>query len=397
MKPSHLKEKITLIGFITLLLLMIALITEILFHFQLMNHQVKELVEKTHSKLAYAFAMRDAIQLRANGLKTILLQPDPFLRDEEYLRFQTYAAQYRQAREGILNLGLSSQELKLHKKLSEHVSAAQPLNEYVNDLLRVEEEGSEQLSIAVTQAIQAQNALLSLLDSFIALEKIEVSQSVAETDAAYQQNLQYIILFSALILMLGVAIATWVVRQGNYQHRQLSYQASHDVLTGLLNRAAFEQQLSMALNDYQLKGQSYGLLYMDLDFFKQVNDSCGHPAGDKLLQDLTQEIQQCLRKSDHFGRMGGDEFTVLLTHCQHPVVLKVANRILQCVADFKFIWEGKTFQIGISIGIACIDQHTDSISTLLNLADEACYAAKAKGRNCIHIALSQSQSTAHNR
>jgi len=387
MTPHNHKEKITLIGFVILLLLMIGLITEILWQFQAMNLQVKDLVAKTHSKLAYAFSMRDAIRLRANGLKTMLLQTDPFLRDQEYLRFQDYAGQYRRARIGIIALGLSQQELHLHEKLRMHTRESMPLNEYVNDLLRADENNSYKLARAVDKAIQAQNNLLIILDKFIALEKSDVMNSVANADRAYQNSIQYVVIVSSLILILGMAIAAWVVRQANFHHAQLSYQANHDVLTGLLNRAAFEHRLSLALEEYVNKGQEYGLLYMDLDFFKQVNDTCGHPAGDKLLQELTQVIQQqCLTSKDYFGRMGGDEFTVLLADCERMAVLGIAKTILQCVANFSFVWEQQTFKVGISIGVACIEEHTSSISGLLNLADKACYAAKAKGRNCVQIA-----------
>ena len=284
-------------------------------------------------------------------------------------------------------MGLSQQESQLHEKLRTHTRAAMPLNEYVNDLLRAYENDSKKLSQAVDKGIQAQNDLLIILDEFIALEKSDVMQSVKNADKAYQNSIQYVAIVSSLILILGMAIAAWVVRQANEHHAQLSYQANHDVLTGLLNRAAFEHRLSLALNEYVNKGQEYGLLYMDLDFFKQVNDTCGHPAGDRLLQELTQTIQQhCLKSKDYFGRMGGDEFTVLLANCDRLAVLSAANTILQCVADFNFIWEKQTFKVGISIGVACIEKHTSSTSGLLNLADKACYAAKAKGRNCVQIA-----------
>ncbi len=385
MKLDQHKDKITLMGFVALLALMLGLIAEVFFQFQSMNQKAQVLVKDTHAKLTHAFSMRDAIQSRANGLKTMLLQPDPFLRDEEYLRFQEYAGQYRQARERIMRLNLSPLERQLHESLRKHTREAMPLNEHVNELLRAETD-AKTLTLAVDQAIQAQNSLLMILDRFIVLEKQEVARAVAGSEAAYQRSLQNILTVSGLILLLGIAVATWVVRQANGYHRELSYQANHDALTGLLNRPAFERRLSFALADYRNKGQEYGLLYMDLDFFKQVNDTCGHPAGDKLLQELTVEIQDCLDKEDAFGRMGGDEFTVLLDNCSREQVLKVANRILASVAAFDFAWEGEHFPIGVSIGVACIEKYTDSISCLLNLADKACYAAKAKGRNCIQIA-----------
>jgi Amt family ammonium transporter len=171
------------------------------------------------------------------------------------------------------------------------------------------------------------------------------------------------------------------------KHRQqeLSYQASHDNLTGIHNRSEFDRRLQHALERFNTEGVHYTLCYLDLDQFKIINDTCGHIAGDELLRQITQTLKSELRESDFISRLGGDEFGIILSGCDETAAVNIAEKIREAVSKFHFNWEGRTFQIGVSIGVVSISDPSDSCHHLLSSADVACYAAKEKGRNQVHV------------
>lgn len=165
---------------------------------------------------------------------------------------------------------------------------------------------------------------------------------------------------------------------------QLHFLARHDPLTGLVNRREFEHRLDLALSEAHREGVRHSLLFMDLDQFKLINDTCGHIAGDELLRQVTMQIQQQMRSGDTLARMGGDEFGVLLEGCSGSNALHVANKIRTTIQDFRFVWDNKVFTLGVSIGLVSISDQVESVKALLSLADAACYAAKDAGRNRVH-------------
>jgi diguanylate cyclase (GGDEF)-like protein/PAS domain S-box-containing protein len=165
----------------------------------------------------------------------------------------------------------------------------------------------------------------------------------------------------------------------------LSHQATHDALTGLINRREFERRLATLVESTRTKEMHHVLCYMDLDQFKIVNDTCGHIAGDKLLRQLAFLLMNRVRNSDTLARLGGDEFGVLLESCPMEPALRLANDLIRIVNDFRFVWEGTTFEIGVSIGMVPITPESTSPVELMSQADSSCYAAKDRGRNRVHV------------
>ena len=165
---------------------------------------------------------------------------------------------------------------------------------------------------------------------------------------------------------------------------QLAHQVSHDALTNLTNRSAFEQRLDQLLEGIH-PGETHALLYIDLDQFKVVNDTCGHTAGDELLRQLAQVLLDCIRRTDVLARLGGDEFGILLINCDLAHASATADKIRQAVKDFRFAWINSVFEIGASIGVVEINADNLNASTIMSSADLACYAAKDSGRNRVHI------------
>ncbi len=185
--------------------------------------------------------------------------------------------------------------------------------------------------------------------------------------------------------ILGAVLVVRDVSHERRLRRQLGWQASHDALTGLLNRAAFEMAVTSVLQSAKAERSRHALLFMDLDRFKVVNDTCGHLAGDTLLQQLAKLLQEAMRDSDVLARIGGDELGGLLLRCPIDQAELLADELREKIHQFRFRWGEHAFDVGVSIGIVEIDEDSVSASELLNAADQACYLAKAHGRNRVHV------------
>jgi len=190
----------------------------------------------------------------------------------------------------------------------------------------------------------------------------------------------------------GAVLVFHDVTQTRSMAKELEFHANHDELTGLINRRQFEERLGHCLKSLKTKHADYALFYMDLDQFKVINDTCGHQAGDELLCLLTALIKPRLRERDTLGRLGGDEFGILLEHCPPEKALQIANQIRELIEDFRFPWENQVFNLGISIGMVNLMDVWDIEGVdLLKLADTACYAAKDAGRNRVHVYQTEDQ------
>jgi len=174
------------------------------------------------------------------------------------------------------------------------------------------------------------------------------------------------------------------VSEARELNRRLSYHASHDVLTGLVNRREFENRMERALKSAKARETSYALCVLDLDQFKIVNDTCGHSAGDALLGQVGALLKSKVRWRDTLSRLGGDEFGILLESCSLDEAMRTAEALREVVKNFKFTWEERTFRLGASIGVVPISADNADVASVLSAADSACQAAKEAGRNRVH-------------
>jgi diguanylate cyclase (GGDEF)-like protein/PAS domain S-box-containing protein len=177
--------------------------------------------------------------------------------------------------------------------------------------------------------------------------------------------------------------------------RQMTYQASHDALTGLVNRREFERRLREAMDSAQTGDATHALCYLDLDRFKVVNDTCGHTAGDNMLREVATILKEAVRDSDTAGRIGGDEFALLLVGCPLDKARQIADDVVRSVNDYRFIWKDKIFNVGVSIGLVEIGRGGGSIEDLMNSADSACYVAKKQGG--VHVQVYSAREEANAR
>ncbi|GAB7126427.1 hypothetical protein JCM19000A_09340 [Silvimonas sp. JCM 19000] len=181
--------------------------------------------------------------------------------------------------------------------------------------------------------------------------------------------------------VIGIVLVLHDATRERQYAANLSWQASHDALTGLVNRREFERRLAQLYNRTQQRSAQHALMFLDLDQFKIVNDTCGHAAGDELLRQLAGVLQQHLRQTDTLARIGGDEFGVLLENCAPEQALRIAETLRQSVRDFHFAFGSQSFTVGASIGMVHLGDNTMALQELLRAADAACYMAKEKGRN----------------
>ncbi|HEY2686559.1 MAG TPA: EAL domain-containing protein [Steroidobacteraceae bacterium] len=176
--------------------------------------------------------------------------------------------------------------------------------------------------------------------------------------------------------------------------RQITYQASHDALTGLVNRREFERRLQEAMDQAQTGDTAHALCYLDLDRFKTVNDTCGHTAGDNMLREVASLIKDAVRDSDTVGRLGGDEFALLLVGCPLDKARQIADDVVRSVNEYRFVWKDKIFNVGVSIGLVEIGRDGGTIEDLMNSADSACYVAKKQGGLHVHVYSAREEASA---
>ncbi len=167
--------------------------------------------------------------------------------------------------------------------------------------------------------------------------------------------------------------------------RDLVYRATHDPMTGIYNRREFERRLQLALESSRDHGIEHALCYLDLDFFKTINDTCGHLAGDELLKQISMVLRRRVRSKDVLARVGGDEFALLLDDCSLDTAGRVAGEMGKSLHNFRFNWEGTSISTGASIGVVRVAADSGSLDEVLRAADVACRVAKEDGRNCVHV------------
>ncbi|MBI3562634.1 MAG: EAL domain-containing protein [Gammaproteobacteria bacterium] len=222
--------------------------------------------------------------------------------------------------------------------------------------------------------------LLGAVEVFVPLGKIETLAKTERNLAFY--TVLGVAIFGLLVMGFFIYIDTKRVRE---LARELTWHAQYDKLTGLLNRVSFDIRLKELHTHAKQWKEHHALLFLDLDQFKVINDTCGHMAGDSLLQELSPLLIQCIRDSDTLARLGGDEFGILLRNCTLEQAQQIAEKILGMIQHYAFDWHGKLFSVGVSIGVVAITPHSGDVASLMSAADMACYAAKDQGRNRVHI------------
>jgi diguanylate cyclase (GGDEF)-like protein/PAS domain S-box-containing protein len=192
----------------------------------------------------------------------------------------------------------------------------------------------------------------------------------------------------------GVAVVLHDVSELRGLARQMSYQASHDALTGLVNRREFERRLAESIEVSRGSQQTHVMCYLDLDRFKAVNDTCGHMAGDNMLREIATLLRDAVRDSDTVARLGGDEFGILLISCPLDKARQIAGDVCRSVNDYRFVWKDRIFSIGVSVGLVEVGREGGEIEDVMSAADSACYVAKQNDGSHVHVYSARDEAVA---
>jgi diguanylate cyclase (GGDEF)-like protein/PAS domain S-box-containing protein len=253
----------------------------------------------------------------------------------------------------------------------------QAQGQHIDEIVRlIDEQAGAQVENPVLRSLR-EGRVVGLADNVLLVSRDGTEIAIQDSAAPIQDGNGEVV---------GAVMVFHDVSHERQLHRKLSYYASHDSLTGLINRREFEERLSDAVGSARREETlAFALLYMDLDQFKVVNDTCGHAAGDLLLRQLGDLLQSRVRGSDVLARLGGDEFAVLLSECSMTQAIQVADDLREAISNFRFSWRDGAMQVGVSIGIVPVVQDSPGVGGLLSAADVACYVAKDLGRNRIHV------------
>jgi diguanylate cyclase (GGDEF)-like protein/PAS domain S-box-containing protein len=238
------------------------------------------------------------------------------------------------------------------------------------------DEGSGQAAPDPVQAVLKEGCTVQMSTNTVVVRRDGTEIAVDESAAPIRDRAGNI---------AGVVLVFHDVSRERQYAAKLSYQATHDELTGLINRREFEHRLTRALQSAAELRRHHAVMYLDLDQFKVVNDTCGHAAGDEMMRQVTALLQRRLREGDTLARLGGDEFGVLLENCPPEPALRIAEELRQTVSECPFAWNNRTFNTGVSIGLVNVSDGSFSLADVLSAADTACYMAKEKGRNRVQL------------
>jgi diguanylate cyclase (GGDEF)-like protein/PAS domain S-box-containing protein len=232
-----------------------------------------------------------------------------------------------------------------------------------------------------------ENRVITLADNSVLINQEGVEIPIQDSAAPIRDRIGN---------MIGAVMVFHDVSKESRLFRQLSYQASHDALTGLINRQEFENCIVTALENSRANpSHEHALLYIDLDQFKVVNDTFGHTAGDELLRQVMVVIQGKIRSTDTLARLGGDEFGILLERCQSEQAMEIAEAIRGAIDEYRFNWQDTNTKVRCSIGMYMVTSESPDAASIMSFADVACYSAKDMGRNQIHLYQDSDPSVRH--
>jgi diguanylate cyclase (GGDEF)-like protein len=368
-----------LAGFVIQLLLIVFVTTIGLQQLGVTTRNLNQVVDVHMRKQNYTKSMVIAARERTVILLMLPQVVDPFERDTLLLKFNEQGAEFASARLSLLALPLNSKEMALISRQGQLTSDAQPIQLQVIDLMRADF-NKEATDLVLKQAIPIQNvvmATLSQLEAETQAVSMVASQKAREDHAAARF---WIFTLSAAALLLGVLVAGIVMYYTNRVSRERERLATQDALTGLPNRMLFMDRLEQSLIRARRRETLVGVMFIDLDHFKRVNDTLGHDSGDLLICEVARRLRAVTRAEDIVARLGGDEFVVIIDAFKINQILQVVEKTLAVVSE-PYRIAGREIFSSCSIGVSVYPNDGTDAGSLLKYADTAMYTAKGSGRN----------------
>jgi len=349
------------------------------------NDEMTTLIKGNAQKTSLAYQMRDVIRLRSNSVRSLLQINDPVEREKVFDKLVNNTQSYVESRESLKALGANKREQEILTKVQEADERVAMVYDKANNRIYSMSNTPDKLKSVLAEVQLQEFVLLNHLNDLVQLEKTLAEETLAGNKNRYK-NIQRLLL--ALLLAAfstSLLIAAFVVGRAARANKKIAHLANHDDLTGLHNRRAFEEHLQQTIATAQRSKDAFGLMYVDLDRFKIINDTCGHHAGDQLLTQLTSLIKSRLRKSDMLARIGGDEFAIIASGESFEAITNLAEELRVMVNDFTFEYASQTFSVSLSIGVIPVKGDVTDIEAILSDVDSACYVAKQSGRNRVHV------------
>jgi len=368
------------IGFVVVLALMVALGASGLRYVAEANQRLKDIAQNNNVKTELATVMHSALRERALAMHALPILADPFEKDAEVLRFNTQGTIYMGARERLERMPLSPEEKRILAHILELTREAQPEVQAVVEMSIFNDNQQEIFDRMRSVAMPRQRAIAEQVGVLLGMQRVQTAAALRNAEASYERVRNLMLGLGTMALLIGMTIA-WVVSQRvTRQAMQLATQALYDPLTGLANRTLLHKQLEHEIDLSKRMHTTFGVALLDLDRFKEVNDSLGHYVGDELLREAGRRLQQTVRSVDTVARLGGDEY-VLLIHDLSPQNLPiVAKKILACL-DKPFHWKNQSIDISASLGVSLYPSQCKDANGLLRCADIAMYVAKRAGKD----------------
>ena len=360
-------------GFLMSLAVILSFAAVGLHHIASINERIRHIVDNNVVKIELATAMQSALRERALSMHALSVLADPFDKDEEVLRFNALGSDYVRARQALEAMPLTGEEHAILARIRELTRIAQPEVQAVVDLAMSDRE-VEVFERIRNVAVPSQRKIAEQVNALIQIQKGQTAASLRDTEISYRGMRNLMLLLGSLALGSGLAIALFVNRQA-----QLAIKALHDPLTGLPNRRLLQNCLEKAIASSQRTQRPFGVALMDLNRFKEINDTLGHDVGDEMLRIVGARLRHGVRSQDTVARMGGDEFVVVFHDLNDHDVPALCEQLLASLGG-KFVWGGHSIDLSASVGVSLYPAHGLDPRTLLRLADIAMYSAKRSGR-----------------
>ncbi len=377
--PPSTWRRALLTGFVVQLLLILFVTAIGLQQLRMTADNLSTVVDIHMRKLSLTQAMMTAARERTLSMFRLSMSRDPFERDELFMAFNQQGAEFADARMSLLKLPLSTRERDLIAQQGRLTGIAKPMQNRVVEALRNDfnEEAEEQV---LSSAIPAQNNVLAVLSQLDAETQQRAQKASQKAHQAQEVARFWMYLLSGIALLLGALVAAVVMHYASRASRERQHLVTHDVLTGLPNRMLFLDRLGQALVRAQRRNSLVGVLFIDVDRFKRVNDTLGHAHGDTLICQVAQRLRSATRAEDIVARLGGDEFGVVIDVARISHVLQVVEKILGAVSE-PYRIAGRELFSSCSIGVSVYPNDGNDANSLLKNADAATFTAKNGGRN----------------
>ncbi|HUX91053.1 MAG TPA: EAL domain-containing protein [Gallionellaceae bacterium] len=362
------------VGVVATVTLMLVLTIAGINYMSRVNVRMKDVVENNNVKIEMAHILQNTIRERAINLYVIALVEDSFLKDEEYQRFNSFGLRYNTAYQTLESLASSPEEKSILQNIHGlTLNAQHDVQEVIELLLR--DDARKHYDAIRKRVMPNQKMIKDQVIELVALQKIQAAEAAKEAELSYQYAWKLMLVLGIAASALVILIAGVVSRKVSKQAQDMEYQAFHDELTTLPNRMLFLDRLAHAITRSQREKIPFAIMLLDLDRFKEVNDTLGHNMGDQLLQQVSCRLNDTVRESDTVARLGGDEFVILMERIVLEHAPEKAEKIIKLL-DRPFMLAGQLVDVSASIGIAYFPVHGDDSVSLLQKADLAMYAAK---------------------